>query len=284
MCIAIYKAAGKIISKETLEQCFKSNPDGTGYMYNKDNKLHIKKGFFGFEDFYSEYEKDQNEQCVIHFRIKTHGEINTENCHPFQVTTNLGFIHNGIIGGYGTKEHSDTYKFNEEILKPLVTTFGKQAIWKVFVKSLIEGVIGWSKLVFLDNQGRFTIYNAHKGEWDDGVWYSNSSYKPPKITHYPPLDNPYEGRWKKTYPTVLKSIEEGKTYFLSRKNEESIHEGDWVEVKYPHRGMTKGEWVEVIQITKDATCVIETGTGTQLQDFPGCYLAHPKYIQGEENV
>ena len=46
MCIAIYKPADKILSQETLNECYDSNPDGAGFMYAQDKKLHIEKGFF----------------------------------------------------------------------------------------------------------------------------------------------------------------------------------------------------------------------------------------------
>ena len=73
MCIAIYKPEGHLIPQETLERCFNANPDGAGYMFHKNDKLYIKKGFFTFKEFWSSYKRDKSKQTVIHFRIKTHG-------------------------------------------------------------------------------------------------------------------------------------------------------------------------------------------------------------------
>ena len=52
-------------------------------------------------------------------------------------------------------------------------------MWKnpSFIK-LVEATIDYSKLVILDNKGRYYIVNEKKGNWVDGVWYSNTSYKP----------------------------------------------------------------------------------------------------------
>lgn len=197
MCIAIYKPENKTIPQSVLQTCFNANPDGAGFLYSKDKELHLEKGFFTFNDFYEAYKQHENEQAVIHFRIKTHGNINTENCHPFLVNKSLGFIHNGIISGFGSKDNSDTYHFNDELLKPLIGKYGNKIINDPIVKDLVEDRIGYSKLVFLDRHGNHNIFNEHKGVWDDGIWYSNTSYKPviyaPKPTYTPPsrIASPY---------------------------------------------------------------------------------------------
>jgi len=120
MCIAIYKPEGKVISKDTLLECYDGNPDGAGFMYAQNKKLHIEKGFFSFDSFYEAYKLHEQKQTVIHFRIKTHGKIDTTNCHPFAVNSSIGFVHNGIITGFGDANHSDTIGFNNNILQPLV--------------------------------------------------------------------------------------------------------------------------------------------------------------------
>lgn len=179
MCIAIAKPANTVIPKETLEQCFISNPDGAGYMFPVKKKgLEVKKGFFTFEDFWNEYKKDQYRTSAIHFRIRTCGNIDEENCHPFLVNDNLGFIHNGIIQKVDTKKDStksDSWHFNESILKNLPENFTENNS----IVTLLENFIGWSKIVFLDSKGQLKIFNSKKGEWDKNVWYSNSSWKIP---------------------------------------------------------------------------------------------------------
>lgn len=196
MCIAIFKPANKTISKAALQQCFLSNPNGAGFMYAKGKELHIHKGFFTFKDFYNAYLPYENEVCAIHFRIKTHGAIDETNCHPFRINKGLGFIHNGIIGGFGFDDKSDTFHFNEAIMKPLVNKYGNNILVNPAIKSLIESKIGYSKFVMLDRHGNWTLFNESKGIWDDGVWYSNSSYKPyvaPPMTYgqHTPYKTPF---------------------------------------------------------------------------------------------
>ena len=179
MCIAIMKPEGKILTKETLEECWDSNPDGAGFMYADGNKLHIHKGFMSYSKFYKAYKKHQERKAVLHFRIRTHGATDRENTHPFQVGESLAFVHNGTIGKttiLDTK-FSDTYHFNTSMLKKLYAD-DPDFIFRDHYQELIGAYIGWSKLVFLDNQGNHVLVNESAGTWDDEVWYSNTSYKP----------------------------------------------------------------------------------------------------------
>lgn len=183
MCIAIYTPAGKVLPRTTLETCFENNDDGCGFAYINTSHTEVKKIFvkktLDFEIFYRQYQRatrvNPDSPFLIHFRIKTHGTISKENCHPFMVQDDLVFIHNGMISGVGyDKEKSDTRLFNEKILQQLPE--GWQ--FNEAVQTLIEDFINASKLVTMDVEGDIQIFNEQKGNWVDGCWYSNTSYKP----------------------------------------------------------------------------------------------------------
>lgn len=245
MCILIYKAADKEIPKETLQQCWKINDDGAGFMYNHEDRLRVKKGFFDFDKFYDSYSQSTaGKKAVIHFRIKTHGAIDMQNCHPFRVTDSLAFAHNGIISNIKTpnKDKSDTWHFNENVLKPLanITTdfFGNSAITE-----LLRGYIGSSKLVFLDKENTVYILNEHMGEWHDGCWYSNSSYKIPKITHFPATNHrPYKDQ--KALPFI-------------KKGNALLKEGTLVELTANYNGLSFGDIAEIKSVNSDYTVNLE---------------------------
>ena len=166
MCIAIYKNQGVELYEDTLKNCWESNSDGAGFMYADKGKLHIEKGFFTFQDFMEAYDEHKYKQAVLHFRIRTHGNIDYDNCHPYSVDDNLAFVHNGTISIDETdKSKSDTWHFNEEILKPI------RKRYKAFFKDgvydqLLDKFIGWSKLIFLNSKGEFKIINEKAGEWN----------------------------------------------------------------------------------------------------------------------
>ena len=190
MCIAIMKPEGKVIPEDTLLECWNNNPDGAGFMYAEDGKLHIHKGFMGWSGFWKAWKKHQDKKSVIHFRIRTHGKTDAENTHPFQVGDNLAFVHNGTIGNVSidNKDFSDTYHFNTKLMKKLYKA-DSRFIFKEHFQELVSAYIGWSKLIFLDAKGNHVIVNEDKGKWDEDIWYSNTSYQAravSKITPYVP--------------------------------------------------------------------------------------------------
>jgi len=181
MCIAIVKPKDKIIPKEVLQTCFENNPDGCGFAYVQDGNVYIQKFLNDFEAFYTAYSQVETiSNMLIHFRIKTHGDISLENCHPFVLNDRMALIHNGIISGYGDKQtKSDTRDFIDKVLSQI-----SHKMWKnPAFRQLVGDAIGYSKLGILDDKGNCYIINEAKGKWDDGVWYSNSSYETKKVKY-----------------------------------------------------------------------------------------------------
>ncbi len=179
MCIIAAIPAGQNVTKETLKKCWENNPHGGGFMYNDGRKVITFKEMFSFKRYWKAFteakQNNANSSFVCHFRISTHGKINETNCHPFLVTKNLGFAHNGIIYSAPiSNDYSDTYMFNESVLKNLPHGFLNNPA----IVNLIKGYIGTgNKLAFLNEQGHITIVNEKQGVWDSGVWYSNHGYK-----------------------------------------------------------------------------------------------------------
>ncbi|KPK93308.1 hypothetical protein AMJ80_06000 [bacterium SM23_31] len=185
MCIAIYKPAGKHVSKKTLKRCWRENPDGGGFMYAANNRIHIEKELSNFKLWYAKYQKavkmHPDKDFVLHFRIATSGKIDLRNCHPFRIYGSLAFCHNGIINIEIPDKSvlSDTVTFRNKILRKLPDNwYENKAVIKLIIK-----FIGFSKLVFLKSTGDVFIINEEKGIWDNDIWYSNTSYKYVNISH-----------------------------------------------------------------------------------------------------
>jgi hypothetical protein len=203
LCICIYKPEGTTLLEETLKNSWDNNPNGAGFMYAEDKVLRVIKGLMTYEDFKTAYEPHKNKQCVIHFRITTHGLTNKENTHPFFVNKTLALVHNGIINKVTcniNKDMSDTWHFIEKLMKPLP---GINKLWKLEAyQMLIEDYIGSSKLILMDSNGDTIIYNQNLGNWNSECWFSNSSYQTqiwsqprtprhnPQTQHNPPI--PYQ--------------------------------------------------------------------------------------------
>lgn len=186
MCIIAAIPQGQQITKGTLKRCWENNPHGGGFMYSDGNKVIVHKEMVSFKRYWKAFHEAKttytNSSFVCHFRISTHGKINETNCHPFLVNKNLGFAHNGIIYNAPRSDNfSDTYMFNETILKMIPNNFLNNTAMIAMIKEYIGN---GSKLAFLNTKHEITIINESAGVWDDGVWYSNSGYKATKYFDY----------------------------------------------------------------------------------------------------
>ena len=75
MCIiAVSKKGVRQPSLDQLRNMYTNNPDGAGYMFAKDGKVHIHKGFMTWEDFERAVKAEnftKDDPVVYHFRIST---------------------------------------------------------------------------------------------------------------------------------------------------------------------------------------------------------------------
>lgn len=179
MCIIAALLPGLKLNKETFDRCWDRNPDGFGVAYLFNGGLRIKKTKHKKDAWSIYHNVDRvapDSAKILHFRIGTHGTNDINNCHPFMIDNDTCFAHNGIITGVpdcDRKERNDTRVFNDTVLKHLPKDFYKHYHYTL----LIESFIGYSKLVFLNTSNELYIMNQVKGEWHEGVWFSNSGYK-----------------------------------------------------------------------------------------------------------
>lgn len=184
MCVILTSQQGKEIKKEHLETGHKSNPDGLGISWFQNGELHLEKGLFKFDEFHEKYLKVIGCPHIVHARYKSSGVVNADNCHPFIVSPNLHFCHNGTIHHYSAriKDVSDTFAFNEQCLKEFAKNSKKKNWWKTegFRWFIREAITSSNKLALLDSDGEITIINEKEGEWVDKektIWASNDSYR-----------------------------------------------------------------------------------------------------------
>jgi predicted glutamine amidotransferase len=169
-------ASGNTLPEAYLQNSWDNNPQGAGLLWVENGKLTEFKTFKCEELKKKYFELRGNAfigNIVLHFRISTSGKHNEENLHPFFVDKGLAFVHNGVIHGLGDTIHSDTWHFNNSILRKLPKGF----LDIEGIEILIKKAIGHSKLLFLDKNDKFHIINEHLGSFDkDGNWFSNTSH------------------------------------------------------------------------------------------------------------
>lgn len=185
MCLLViqHQEAPKL-GKEWLADFYSNNQDGVGVMYSDNGKLIVKKilpkNAKDFEDFYNN--EVASKFCAFHLRMKTHGNIDLENCHPYEVLNSaehgidLWLMHNGILstGNDADTTKSDTWHYINNYLVPMLSKNPEFAFTEEF-KELIEKHIGNSnKFVLMDNHGRSQVINQHAGVNWGGLWLSNT--------------------------------------------------------------------------------------------------------------
>jgi len=200
MCIALFKLNDtKCPSIDILRNCWDSNPDGAGFAFPVEgNQVKIVKGFMHWQDFEDAWEKYKkhydldHRSVLLHFRISTGGR-GAGNTHPFAIMgdteilhqtrliTDYAVIHNGIISLTSSKARqepnsSDTLVFCRDYM----TLIAQNKQW-FKRRSNIEllGLLAQSKLAIMNGRGE--VIHTDGFTEDNGVWYSNTSYKTPRV-------------------------------------------------------------------------------------------------------
>lgn len=201
MCMLCVIPPNVIPSREKLENSALNNPDGFGFaiVIPSENRIHVERTMnadASISRFLEMREKYPEGYATWHARYATHGSVNVDNCHPFQVgvgNTQTYLAHNGmlpVIEPQGDKR-SDTRIFAEDILPTIggVTSLDNEQVWNI-----LEDFTQGSKVVILtiDPRAKHQCYLLHENKgWKDtsGVWWSNQSCY--LATPTPAFTNPY---------------------------------------------------------------------------------------------
>lgn len=163
MCCIIYKPKGvQMPSLDTLAKIKKLNHNGYGFV--STNHFHKGLDYRTFLRHLSEVGDD--EDCIIHFRLATHGSKCRKNCHPF-AENGVYFAHNGILPIQSVNDMTDSEIAFRTRIYPVVERYGYGA---KEVDSHIHSLIGNSKFAMM-YKGKVRLYGDYKEL--KGVYYSN---------------------------------------------------------------------------------------------------------------
>ncbi len=184
MCLLMKVSKESKFSDAFLRSVYVRNSDGIGVMWAEDGKLHYRKllpkTVTEAINFFREH--GEGKDCCVHWRMKTHGHINYENCHPYPV---FGFdeqhphpmllMHNGVLSGGNSKDitKSDTWHFIRDTLRPLLQDYPNVVFNEKFVE-LLGKHIGNNRFAIMDHTGRCAIINRSQGVEYEGSWLSNT--------------------------------------------------------------------------------------------------------------
>lgn len=191
MCvICLSKKGVRQPSEDEIRDMWAANPHGAGYMFARDGRVELHKGFMNLADFLRSVKSEHftNDDVVVyHFRISTQAGVIPEMTHPFPLSDDLedmklldclcsvGIAHNGIIRltSTGNKEYSDTALFIAGYLPAIIRDTAD--ITDKAVKRVIKALIG-SKMVLINGNGDTSII----GDFYDvgGLMFSNLNHRP----------------------------------------------------------------------------------------------------------
>ena len=201
MCLLVVCKPNAIPKREELTEGACSNPHGYGFAMIIDGKIFryrtmsARKAVGKFIHMRQQYPQGY---AIWHARYATHGVKNEDNCHPFQVgdDTDTVLAHNGVLDTFIGKDdkRSDTRIFAEDTLPKLG---GVAALEDENLYRMIEGWASGSKIAVLtaNPKAQYQLYliNERLGTWDDnGVWWSNNSYKRSTYTTTTYYNSKYE--------------------------------------------------------------------------------------------
>lgn len=201
MCLLFQKPADVTFNDAQLTDMYRSNPDGFGIMYSEGNQLAIDKGIGSVANWITFFRKYEKQAACFHLRMRTHGDIDLENCHPYPVygfddaeyTVPLALMHNGILshGNAADKSKSDTWHYIRHTLHVLLAK-DPDLIFSDVLGSMISRDIGHNnKFAIMDHTGRTQIINRGSGVTWGGVWFSNTyAWSSRDNTLYPGINPP----------------------------------------------------------------------------------------------
>lgn len=181
MCVIATAETGNMPTIDQLTQMSEANPDGAGIAWHDDTGLHrVRNADNGktLAFITKHWNELKDAPCLIHFRLATHGAVNTESTHPFRYTLANGehgyIAHNGIAqrhtyGRYASDSRNAILAWQTGQADLTDGTQGK------FAKIDQDGRIEWlhgAEPIQGENQTTITVSNTI---WD-GYGYDLAGY------------------------------------------------------------------------------------------------------------
>lgn len=183
MCLLINHPADTTFTEADILDFYDYNQDGVGVMYSDGERIYTRKILpaTGKDvwDFYKEHCAGRD--CVIHFRMKTHGHIDLENCHPYEVFGDgaempLFMAHNGVLSTGNAKDvsKSDTWHYIRDYIRPLIEANPELVYHPSFIEIIEDHIGSGNKFVFMNHEGRVAIVNERAFVKYQGALLSNT--------------------------------------------------------------------------------------------------------------
>lgn len=180
MCLIIHKPKDAEVPDLLLRSASEFNPHGFGIMALSENHgLSVRRrSRTHITELWKLYAAYREQECVIHFRYRTRGDIDSGNTHPIRITRDIYMAHNGTLE-LDQHEHgrSDTWHLVNDYLRPILR-HRPLTLYETAFHDLIKAWAGPSnKFVFMDSaRNQTVIINRDYGFEIEGLWLSNTRW------------------------------------------------------------------------------------------------------------
>lgn len=175
MCLIAYSPKATAIPDDILNYANAQNNDGIGIMSKSTIAKFLGRKMLKRAKRHLAKLVEDSEPFAIHFRWATHGDVKLINTHPYKTPEGFHYVmHNGIIttGGCTTEssaDESDTAVYVRKFMQEMPDFEDKQ-----FYETMEKHIGYGNKFCIMDSDGRFQLCNEDAGNWQGGVWYSNT--------------------------------------------------------------------------------------------------------------
>lgn len=184
MCLLVNQSKfSPPLSDAWLSDFYSYNEDGVGVMYSENGILIIEKALPKDADSFIKFYRKHilGRDCAFHLRMKTHGSIDLENCHPYEVLNrrehgaDLWLMHNGILatGNSADVTKSDTWHYIRDIIRPMLENNALFYKHPAFAEIVGTHIGKSNKFVLMDQDGFRVTINESEGVYWGGLWLSN---------------------------------------------------------------------------------------------------------------
>lgn len=189
MCLIVYKQNEESkFSNHQFKSMVTRNQDGLGIMWRENGRVLTEKVVGSKADQFALWQKHRDkEEYAMHARLRTHGDVNEINCHPYEVLNmdkgdpiDLYMMHNGVISDAPNiyNNMSDTWHFVEYFIKPIAKMHLDELWNDKDLQVWISKKVGGSKLLFMRSDevkgNSVLIFNYSLGTVDNKCWLSNT--------------------------------------------------------------------------------------------------------------
>lgn len=168
-------------TKGLLADLYSHNSDGLGAMYHTTKhglriRKEVPRTLHDAERFIREL-PDDDRNLVLHFRMKTSGNIDHANAHPFDVLPrSIAMTHNGVlsISTQSDETKCDTRHYIERVLRPQLERYPELVANDAWREVIGRDIGRGNRFVFMDKDGQMFFVNRHTGVEHEGMWIANT--------------------------------------------------------------------------------------------------------------